>query len=134
MTDEREHFLQTERLGFRTWREDDLALALGLWGDPEVTRLIDSRGTLSREQVRERLTDEISCQRQHGVQYWPIFLLATREHVGCCGLRRREPDQGMFELGVHLRHLHWGRGLASEGASTKWSRACFSPGQARRLL
>ncbi len=117
MNEEREYFLQTERLGFRTWGEDDIALAVGLWGDPEVTRLIDARGALSPEQVRQRLSDEIASQRQHGVQYWPIFLLGAGEHVGCCGLRRREPTEGMFELGVHLRPAHWGRGLAFEAAS-----------------
>jgi len=28
------YFLRTERLGFRLWREEDLPLAIGLWGDP----------------------------------------------------------------------------------------------------
>ncbi len=39
-----EYFLRSKRLGFRRWIEDDLDLALGLWGDPTVTRLIDRRG------------------------------------------------------------------------------------------
>lgn len=33
------YFLRSERVGFRTWTAEDLPLALGLWGDPEVTRL-----------------------------------------------------------------------------------------------
>jgi hypothetical protein len=36
------YFIKTTRLGFRQWREDDLDLALSLWGDYEVTKLIDS--------------------------------------------------------------------------------------------
>lgn len=40
------YFLRSERLGFRLWGSDDLDLAMGLWGDPLVTRLIDSRGQL----------------------------------------------------------------------------------------
>jgi len=89
-------FLRTERLGFRSWTKDDLDLALGLWGDPEVTRLIDARGRLSREQVRERLAEEIACEREHGVHCWPIFLRAggelearVRRRGGVCGDRAR---------------------------------------------
>ena len=32
---------------------------------------------------------EIETERTHGIQYWPIFLLITGEHVGCCGLDSR---------------------------------------------
>jgi hypothetical protein len=28
------YFLHTPRLGFRTWTDADLALAVALWGDP----------------------------------------------------------------------------------------------------
>lgn len=111
------YFLRTERLGFRSWTEDDLGLALGLWGDPEVTRLIVARGRLSGEQVRQRLAEEIACERDHGVQYWPIFLLAGGEHVGCCGLRPHDPSARIYELGVHIRSRHWRRGFAAEAAS-----------------
>ena len=76
------YFLTTKRLGFRVWSENDLDLALGLWGDPEVTSLIDARGQLTEEQVRDRLLLEIATARSHGVQYWPIFLLERDEHVG----------------------------------------------------
>ncbi len=111
------YFLATERLGFRSWTEDDLPLALGLWGDPDVTRLIDARGTLSSDEVRVRLAQEIAGEHEHGVQYWPIFLLADGEHVGCCGLRPRELSKGIYELGVHIRSKYWGRGFANEAAT-----------------
>ena len=110
------YLLTTERLGFRVWAEDDLDLALGLWGDPEVTRLIYARGKLSEEQVRERLAQEITTERSHGVQYWPIFLLHHDEHVGCCGLRPYDEAKGILELGFHIRSRHWGRGYAAEAA------------------
>jgi len=110
------YLLTTERLGFRAWSEDDLDLALGLWGDPQVTKLIDARGKLSEEQVRERLSQEITTERLHGVQYWPIFLLETGEHVGCCGLRPYDEPGGILELGFHVRSRHWGNGYATEAA------------------
>jgi RimJ/RimL family protein N-acetyltransferase len=110
------YFLRSARLGFRRWRDDDLELALGLWGDPAVTRLIDARGTLTREQVAERLARELTIDADHGVQYWPIFLLADDAHVGCCGLRPYEPAERVFELGFHIRSRHWRRGYALEAA------------------
>jgi RimJ/RimL family protein N-acetyltransferase len=110
------YFLCTERLGFRLWREDDFELALGLWGDLAVSRLIDARGQLSRDQVRQKLQQEIATEAAYGVQYWPIFLLSTGEHIGCCGLRPYDLAQGIYEIGFHIRSQQWGHGFASEAA------------------
>ena len=108
------YFLTTERLGFRWWSEDDFDLAWRLWGDPDVTKLIDARGALTKEQVRQRLLREIATAESHGIQYWPIFLLESDEHVGCCGLRPYDPSSGIPEMGVHIRSRYWNRGYALE--------------------
>ncbi len=110
------YFLQTRRLGFRSWTEQDVGLAVGLWGDPEVTKLI-ARGPLSNEDVQRRLSQEIATEREHGIQYWPIFLLEGGDHVGCCGLRPHDPAARVYELGVHIRMVHWRQGFAVEAAS-----------------
>jgi RimJ/RimL family protein N-acetyltransferase len=110
------YFLSTQRLGFRVWSEADFDLALGLWGDLEVTNLIDARGKLSEAQVRERLSQEMSTARSHGVQYWPVFLLENDEHVGCCGLRPYDEARNIMEIGFHICSRHWGRGYATEAA------------------
>ena len=110
----REYFLRSPRLGFSIWTHADLPLALGLWGDREVTRL--TGGPFTAQQVRGRLEREIKTQEQHGVQYWPIFLAETAEHVGCCGLQPHEPADGIYQLGFQLRVAFWGQGLAREAA------------------
>jgi len=109
-------FMTTSRLGFRFWREDDLSLALGLWGDFEVTKFIDARGQLTTNQVYERLLKEIATAHEHGVQYWPIFLRETVEHVGCCGLRPYDLSKNIYEIGFHIRSTHWRHGYAAEAA------------------
>lgn len=109
-------FLKSKRLGFRTWSNDDLDLAFGLWGDFEVTKLFDSRGPLSREQVKHRLNQEITTQSKHEVQYWPIFLLDSGDHVGCAGLRPHDVSKNILEIGFHIRSNHWRKGYASEAA------------------
>jgi RimJ/RimL family protein N-acetyltransferase len=110
----RGYFLRSKRLGFRPWSDADIDLAIGLWGDPDVTQFIG--GPFSSEQVKERLAREIATLREHGIQYWPVFLLATGEHAGCCGLRPYRAEDGVYELGFHIRKALWGRGYAQEAA------------------
>jgi RimJ/RimL family protein N-acetyltransferase len=116
MTSKLHYFLTTERLGFRRWSDDDFDLALGLWGDFKVTERFDGRGPLSREHVNARLLQEITTQSEHGVQYWPIFLLESGEHIGCAGLRPYHVSKNILEIGFHIRSNHWRRGYASEAA------------------
>jgi ribosomal-protein-alanine N-acetyltransferase len=111
---ERAYFLRSRRLGFSIWTHADLPLAFELWGDPEVTTL--TGGPFTPEQVRRRLEREINNHEEHGVQYWPIFLAETGEHIGCCGLQPHKPAEGIYELGFQLRVAFWGRGFAREAA------------------
>ena len=108
------YFLKSERLGFRCWSREDLPLARALWGDIEVTRFFG--GPFSEEEIARRLGKEILRLETHGFQYWPIHLLADDEHVGCCGLRPYRLEDGIPELGFHLRPKYWGLGLAPEAA------------------
>ena len=111
------YFLKSNRLGFRLWGEDDFDIAQQLWGDYEVTRLFDARGQWSRDEVQKRLAKEIRTARQYGVQYWPVFLLETDLHVGCCGLRPHDLSQRIYEIGFHIRSNQWRRGYAREAAA-----------------
>lgn len=110
------YFLITERLGFRTWRPEDLDLAVGLWGNPEVARFIYAEPP-DRAALEERLAREIMMQTEHGFQYWPIFLLEGGAHVGCCGLRPHRPDNRIHEFGVHIRPAFWRQGFAFEAGT-----------------
>lgn len=109
-------FIETKRLIFREWRETDLELALGLWGDPRVTKFITARGELTEDEVRNWLKLEIDREKNFGVQYWPAFLKSTNAHVGCCGLRPYEAAERIYEIGFHIRADHWGHGFATEAA------------------
>jgi RimJ/RimL family protein N-acetyltransferase len=111
-TPARDYFLTTARLGFGHWSASDLALARGLWGNTEVTAWIG--GPFTKEQIEQRLSQEIASLQANGVQYWPLFILQTNQHAGCAGLRPYQPDQRIYELGFHLRPECWGRGLAEE--------------------
>jgi [ribosomal protein S5]-alanine N-acetyltransferase len=117
-----DYFFRTTRLGFRLWAQDDLPLAMTIWGDPQVTRFVG--GPFSATQVKEKLEREIRNMEQCEVEYWPVFLLANGEHAGCAGLRpvpltgevlRSGARPGKeFEMGFYLRPSYWGMGLAEE--------------------
>jgi [ribosomal protein S5]-alanine N-acetyltransferase len=108
----REYFLRSERLGFGYWTDDDTALAEMLWGDPRVSSLIG--GPFGLDEVGVRLRREMEMRISRGVQYWPVFFLPDGEFVGCAGLRPYGGDEGVFEMGVHLRPEYWGLGLGRE--------------------
>src|ERR1044072_4141202 len=110
------YFLQSIRLGFRLWSEDDMAIATSLWCDDEVTKFIG--GPFTHLQAQQRLFKEIALQEQFGMQYWPFFLLGTGEHIGCCGLRPHKPAEKVYEFGFHIRSRYWGNGYATEAAKT----------------
>lgn len=112
------------RLRFRSWMVEDLSLAVGLWGDPEVTRWIDARPRLDEDAVRALVEREVGFERRAGVQYWPIFDAVEGRHLGCAGLRPRVEAHGVMgaggaavpELGFHLRPDAWGQGYGREAA------------------
>jgi ribosomal-protein-alanine N-acetyltransferase len=107
----------TERLSFRTWTAADWPLALALWGNPQVTRLIADLGFPSEQQAHERLVREFDNLTEYGIQYWPIFL-RDGTHLGCCGLRPYLPDEPIEEIGIHLRPAFWRQGFATEALSS----------------
>jgi len=126
------YFLTTPRLGFRQWTAADLPLAVSLWSDPEVTRLIG--GPLSEEAVAQKLADEISSMNLHGVQYWPLFYLVTEEFAGCAGLRPYQPKEKIYELGFHLRPEFWRQGLAEEAGEKLGFLFTHANAASRRVL
>jgi RimJ/RimL family protein N-acetyltransferase len=101
----------TARLAFRCWRDDDLPLSRALWCDPRVMELLG--GAYDEPRLRERLAREMANERDHGFQYWPLFLTGGA-HAGCCGLKPKRT--GVLELGFQLRPEHWGQGLAVEAS------------------
>jgi ribosomal-protein-alanine N-acetyltransferase len=108
------HFMQSERLLFKTWDGSMEVLAEELWGNADVTALIG--GPFSADQVESRLQREVGTQASCNVQYWPIFDKTSDRFIGCCGLRPRDLANGQYELGFHLLPAIWGQGYAYEAA------------------
>jgi len=108
------YFLKTDRIGFRSWTLDDIELAIDLWGDAEVAKFIG--GPFSNSQVQRKLSTERAILRLYNMQYWPIFDLASGDHIGCCGLRPYKPEEKIYEIESHIRKEFWGKGYGHESA------------------
>jgi [ribosomal protein S5]-alanine N-acetyltransferase len=100
------------RLTFRSWTDQDTALAEALWCDPEVTHFFG--GAMTPEQARDRLHTELERETGLGIQYWPMFLRETGEFAGCAGLRPWQMDPETIEVGVNLMRSAWGLRLGEE--------------------
>ncbi len=112
----RDFFMKTERIGFSKWNEEDIDLAIQLWGDKEVTQFICATGVFTDEDIHQRLKTEIVNDKQLHIQYWPIFKRSTEELIGCCGIHPSQSEIQSYELGFHLCKKFWGMGYASEAA------------------
>lgn len=110
-------FLNTKRLGFSMWNENDIDYALELWGNPEVTKFIVADGRMLKDQVYQRLNKEIETNNKVNIQYWPINLIETNKNIGCCGIRPYNSEKNIFEIGIHLKENYWGMEFAKEACS-----------------
>ena len=108
------YFLETERLGFRPWREEDLPLALALWMDAEVMGHMG--GPMSSAAAEARFRTEMKNQHAFGFQYWPMFCLSSGAHAGCSGLRPFHRRTEVVEIGVHVARPFWSGRFGEEAA------------------
>ena len=107
--------IETDRLFFSTWEENDLKYAYELWGDSEVTKLITASGKKNEEEIKNRLKKEIENYEKYEIQYFPLYLKENEVFVGCCGLRPYNIEKNILEMGIHIKKEYWGKGIALEG-------------------
>ena len=107
--------LETGRLLLREFVPGDADALAAVISDPETMRFypqpVDRAGVESWiERNRRRYRDD-----GHGL--WAMVLKASGEVIGDCGLTRQTVDAvDEIEIGYHVRHDLWGRGLAPEAA------------------
>lgn len=112
----KEYFLKTSRIGFSTWNDKDITLAMRLWQEADVTHYISANGIFTLSQIEARLKLEIENYQQYGVQYFPIFELESLDLIGCCGLHPAKNEADVYEIGFHLRKKYWHQDYGLEAA------------------
>jgi RimJ/RimL family protein N-acetyltransferase len=125
--------IETRRLYFRRFREEDAPLLFELDSDPEVMRFISKAPPESIEKIRRRITERILPVYQQSPPRG-IWMAHLRENDGCIGwfhLRTDERWHDGMELGYRLKRSAWGRGLATEGSLALLAKAFGDWGYAR---
>lgn len=107
--------LESDRLLFRLFTMDDVALLYELNADPEVTRFTFDP-MQSVEQAKKVLEQTILPQYalyNHG--RWAVHLKHDLSFIGWCGLKYRA-ESNEVDLGYRFARHAWGKGYATEAA------------------
>jgi len=109
--------LATLRLHLRWLTEDDAALMLSIWNDPDFIRHVGDRGIRTLGEARQAMRDGIlKLYADSGYGPYLIESLDGESPMGICGLFKRDhldyPD-----IGYGLLPGYRGRGYALEAAS-----------------
>jgi len=112
--------LETERLILRNWQESDVNHYLILAGDVGYNCFSRPGYYLARttEEASAKLQEKMLLFRERKLGKFPVFLKATNEFIGTCGLGPFDlAGQPEVELGYRLCLEFWGKGYAKEPAS-----------------
>jgi RimJ/RimL family protein N-acetyltransferase len=111
--------VETERLLLRPWADDDVDALASVFAEPEVWRYPFGRA-FSREETERFLASKQAQWARYGFGSWAAVLKEDGRLIGYIGLAVPEwlPEVlPAVEVGYRLHPDHWGRGLATEGAS-----------------
>lgn len=111
------YLFESERLGFRNWKTEDLEDFAEINGDPEVMEHFPAPLT------RKETADFIVRLRKHfddrGYTYFATEIKGTGELIGFIGLAFQDYDSKFTpatDIGWRLKKSSWGKGYATEGA------------------
>lgn len=119
------YLFQSERLGFRNWKQTDLHWLERLNADKEVMKHFPK--TLNKQESRELLERLITYSKAYGYTFWVVEILESKEPAGFIGLKNFN-FQAFFspgiEIGWRIFPQFWNKGLATEGAKRvlQWAR------------
>ena len=111
------YLFESERLGFRNWKESDLSEMAKVNADPEVMKFFPKTQTKD-----ETLAFIMRMQNQftdNGYCYFAVELLSDATFIGFIGLAYQTYEADFTpctDIGWRLDKKHWGKGYATEGA------------------
>ncbi|MBD2384336.1 GNAT family N-acetyltransferase [Cylindrospermum sp. FACHB-282] len=117
-------FLETERLIFRQFTENDLDNLFELNNDPDVVRFANLTGKPTeyediKQQVLPRFLKYYNLYDSYGI--WAAIEKSSKNFIGWFHFRPNLENTAIdnpeeIELGYRLRKSAWGKGYATEGS------------------
>ncbi len=108
--------IKTPRLILRAFTPLDLDPLFAIVSDREVIRYFPRTEPWPREAVQDIVQRQKDHWEEHGFGWYAAECRECNELLGWCGLCVLD-ETGETEIKYLLKQSHWGRGLATEGAS-----------------
>ncbi len=111
------YIFSSERLGFRSWENEDLEEFAKLNSDEDVMEHFPK--TLSNKEVVELIVKLKDHFVENGFTYYAVDILETNEFIGMIGLAAQKyitKFTPAIDIGWRLKRSAWGKGYATEGA------------------
>ena len=116
------YILQTERLGFRRYRESDGELLGPVFADPYAAQFYPGMG--KQEGIDRWISWNLKSYDEFGFGLWALELLGSGVFVGDAGITYQTvEEQRILEIGWHIHPDFRARGYATEAG-----RACLKFG------
>ncbi len=106
--------METERLIFRLYGENEKRLLIELLTDEAVMKHVDT-GVFTKEKAEllwEKLTGEFYPTGKNTI--YAVFAKDDKRYIGHCSIRPRPEKTEDWEIGYILRTEEWGKGFATE--------------------
>jgi ribosomal-protein-alanine N-acetyltransferase len=107
--------IETKRLIFRKFVDDDLPLLIEQRSDPDVNRYLGGPKRQNAEALAIRMKFYMDCYERFGAGMCPMIWKETGEIIGTAGLQPLE-DTGEIEVGYSIIKKYWGLGIGTEAA------------------
>ncbi|MFE1243136.1 GNAT family N-acetyltransferase [Fictibacillus sp. NPDC058756] len=110
--------METERLQFRCYTNDDFPFFASLWGDQDVVQFIGKGVTRSAEEAQKSFKEWLLPGYREGRGLYLIIHKETEQPIGHAGVVQQAVDgKKEFEIGYWIAKEYWGNGYATEAAA-----------------
>ena len=124
--------IETERLIFRRFEDDDLELLIEQRSDPDVNKYLGGTKMQNPEALAKRIKFYISCCEKFGFGMCAMIWKETGKMIGSAGLQPLE-DTGEIEVGYSMIKEYWGLGIGTE-AARGWLQHGFNKAGLERIV
>jgi [ribosomal protein S5]-alanine N-acetyltransferase len=110
--------METARLVIRSFESRDAESWLALLTDPDVCRFLPAGPSPTMDTFRGAIERRHRMERERGYAMWAVDLKESGRFIGQCGLYPVEGKGPEVEIAYHYNKDAWGKGYATEAATS----------------